>query len=198
MFWHHSLVIFKSNLIRRDVIFRTRRINNYLRRRVLSFVGWRFLFAGFTSWKQENFYIDSTIRTIPFLPNGIVLCFYGSLAFVTGLYLFFRIISSSGIGFNEYNRKDRQVHIFRWGFPGSMRRIEFTCLFSELESLYLESKNQIINLTDLNLYLLDKNQRKILLTPSDRLELRSPQEMEFFATNLAQFLKIPLIGNFLF
>jgi hypothetical protein len=94
-----------------------------------------------------------------------------------------------GKGFNEYDKKEEQIRIFRWEFPGKKRYFEFSCPFTNMETLYLESQRGTVKL---NLYLVLKEQRKILLTQLGSIEILSPTEIEYFSSNLARFLKIPL------
>ena len=99
-----------------------------------------------------------------------------------------------GNGFNEYDKEKSQIYVFRWGFPGKNRYIEFFYSFSDLEAIRLENKSQLqwIKPAKLSLYLLLKNGRKILLMRSND---QSTQPIEHLAGDLAQFLRIPLQGS---
>jgi hypothetical protein len=184
----------KKNRIRRDLIIGVRNFTDYFFRGTLLFIGLIFFFVGFSSWKQEPFLEIIDISEIQFIPQGLVICFYGLLAIILGLYLFLRRFWSVGSGFNEYNRIKEEVYIFRWGFPGKNRCLKFFYSFSELKALRLESKSNRSIPNNLNLYLLLKGQRKILLLPLNTINIRSPQEIEYFAADLARFLQIPLEG----
>jgi len=127
--------------------------------------------------------------SIQFLPQGIAICFYGSTRIILGVYLSLRRFWKTGSGFNEYDSSEKQIRIFRWGFPGKERCFKFFCSFSEIESLRLETQSSIIRS---NLYLVLKKQRKILLTQLGSMEFRSLQEVEYFSSNLARFLNVPL------
>jgi hypothetical protein len=184
----------EKNLVRRDLIIGIRTFTDYFFRRLLLFVGLLFFLVGFSSWKQEPFLEIMDISEIQFVPQGLVICFYGTLAFILGFYLFLRGFWSVGSGFNEYNKVIKQVYIFRWGFPGKNRRLKFFYSFSELAALRLERRSKLTIPNGLNLYLLLKGQRKILLLQLNTINIRSPQEIEYFAANLALFLQIPLEG----
>jgi hypothetical protein len=97
-----------------------------------------------------------------------------------------------GKGFNEYDRKEERVRIFRWGFPGKSRCFEFSCSFSDVEVLCLDRQNNIVRPS---LYLILKEKQKIFLTQLGSIEFRSFQEVEYFSSNLARFLKVPLKNN---
>jgi hypothetical protein len=193
---YRFLGISEENIVRRDLLFGASRFNNYLFRRILFIGGLRFFATGYSSWRQKSFFpfIDTT--EIKFLPQGITICFYGILAIRLGLYLFLRRFWAVGRGFNEYDKEKQQIRLFRWGFPGKNRRLEFFYPFLELEALRLENQGYLKNASSSGLYLLLKNKRKILLTQLDAEDIRSSQEMELFAAELARFLQIPLEGDF--
>lgn len=108
-----------------------------------------------------------------------------------GLYLSSKRFWIVGKGFNEYDKKEKQIRVFRWGFPGKKRYSEFSCSFADIKTLSLESENSIFKP---NLYLVLKEQIEIPLTQLGSRELYSSPEMEYFSATLARFLKIPL-GN---
>merc|ERR1711871_1388802 len=98
---------------------------------------------------------------IKFIPQGFIICFYGLLGLLLSLYLFLTSSLLVGRGFNEYNKEKKKIYIFRWGFPGKKRRMEFSYPFSELESIQLTNQKRLLNPNTLNLYRLLKGQRKI-------------------------------------
>jgi len=101
---------------------------------------------------------------------------------------------SIGTGFNEYNKKTQEINIFRWGFPGKNRRFKLSYSLSEIESLRLENQNYFLDNNNFSLYLLLNNKKKILLLQNNLL---TTQEIEYFSSELARFLKLPLKRNFL-
>ena len=104
-------------------------------------------------------------------------------------YLILSRFWTVGKGFNEYDRREKRICIFRWGFPGKDRCFEFSCSFSDVEFLCLENQNSMVKP---NLYLVLKEKRKIFLTQLGSIEVRSFQEVEYFSANLARFLKVQL------
>jgi hypothetical protein len=104
-------------------------------------------------------------------------------------YLILASFWAVGKGFNEYDKKERRVRIFRWGFPGKNRCFKFSCSFSDVESLCLENQD---NATNSNLYLILKEKRKLLLTQLGSTDFRSISEVECFSVTLARFLGVPL------
>jgi hypothetical protein len=180
-------MISKKSAVRRDLLFGSCCFINYLFSRALFFGGLVFFLVGFLSQKSITFY--NVRSNIQFFPQGLVICFYGSVRTRFGLYLILSRFWIVGKGFNEYDRREKRVCIFRWGFPGKDRCFEFSCSFSDVEFLCLESQNSMVNPS---LYLVLKEKRKILLTQLGSTEFRSFQEVEYFSANLARFLKVQL------
>jgi hypothetical protein len=146
-----------------------------------------FFFIGFLS--RNPFIFKSFVSYIQFFPQGIVICFYGIVRLLLGIYLVSSGYWIVGKGFNEYDTREKRIRIFRWGFPGENRCFDFSCSFSDVKSLCRENPNSIVNP---NLYLILKEDRKILLTQLGSIEFRSAQEVEHFSANLARFLIVPL------
>merc|ERR1711985_195935 len=105
-------------LIRRDVLFRVRRFNNYCFESILLIGGLIFFIVGVSSWTQKNIIPFIANEEIQFLPQGLAICFYGAIFFIAGIYLSWVGFFAVGSGFNEYNKVKKYVRIFRWGFPG--------------------------------------------------------------------------------
>lgn len=180
-------MICKKSVVRRDLLFGSCCFINYLVSRALFFGGIVFFFIGFFS--QESITFDNIKSNIQFFPQGLVICFYGSVRIRFGLYLILSRFWTVGKGFNEYDRREKRICIFRWGFPGKDRCFEFSCSFSDVEFLCLENQNSMVKP---NLYLVLKEKRKIFLTQLGSIEVRSFQEVEYFSANLARFLKVQL------
>lgn len=116
--------------------------------------------------------------------------FYGVLAIVLATYLWLVILWDVGGGYNEFNRDNRKVTIFRQGFPGNDRRVEIVYDFDEIQAIRIEIKE------GLNpkrvLYLKVRNKGQIPLTPVGQpLALA---DLENQGAELAQFLRVPLEG----
>ena len=188
----YFLSSYKKNIIRRDVLLGSRQISNYFFFRNLFFGGIVFFLIGFPNSRKSLLPRNIEIK---FLPQGIVICFYGRLAARFSLYRIIRRLLLVGRGVNEYNKKRGRVHILRWGFPNKIRRLEFSYLFSELESIRIERQEQLLQPIELNLYLLLKDQRKIILLKPNIENINSLKKIEQFSANLAKFLQIPLKGK---
>jgi hypothetical protein len=183
------MIPFKNSIVRRDVLLGSYRSINYFFRTVLLFVGLAFLLIGLASREHTVSWVATS--DIQFLPQGLLICFYGSGRVRLRIYLILRRFWSVGSGFNEYDKEKKQIRIFRWGFPGKNRRFELFYTFSETQRLYLENQSVLLGA---NLYLVLKEKRKILLTQIGSVNFRSFQEIEYFSTDLARFLQLPLEG----
>ena len=200
---HHFFLYYfrssKANIVRRDILLGSRQISNYFFFRVLFSGGTIFFLIGSPNFRKS--FLPRTIE-IKFLPQGIVICFYGRLAIRFSIYRLFRRFLLVGRGVNEYNKKKEKVYIFRWSFPNTIRRLEFSYLFSEVESIEIESRKQLLKPIDLKIFLLLKDQRKIILLKPNIENINSLKKIEQFSANLAKFLRVPLKGrlshNFLF
>jgi hypothetical protein len=154
--------------------------------------------TGFSRWLQKKLLPFIDITEIRFIPQGLAMFFYGSLAVRSSLYVFVGRSWSLGSGFNEYNKEEGKLHIFRLRFPGQNRRREFFYSFLEFKTLYLDRRSYLAGQVTIRLNLFLNKRRKICLTRLNAEEISSDQEIESFTSSLAKFLKIPLEGLGLF
>ena len=94
----------------------------------------------------------------------------------------------SGEGFNEFNKKDGIVRIFRWGFPGKNRRIDLFYLIRDINAIKVEFKQGFNPRRTISLSI--KNKRNIPLTRIG--QPLTVQEIEKQASELAKFLQVSL------
>ena len=77
--------------------------------------GLGFFITGLSSFSKTSVLPFVQFQTITFFPQGLVMSFYGVLGVLFSSYLWFTIICNIGSGFNEINKKERMVRVFRWG-----------------------------------------------------------------------------------
>jgi hypothetical protein len=118
------------------------------------------------------------------------MCFYGSLGLILGTYIWLIIIWNLGEGFNEFNLQIGQVRIFRWGFPGKNRQLDFQYPIDDVQGIRVEIKDGL-NPRRL-LYLKLKGNREIPLTRAG--QPISIQEMETQAVELSKLLQVSIEG----
>jgi hypothetical protein len=179
-----------SNLVLRQEILGARRFSNYFWATITTMGGVGFLLAGLSSYFQKNLLIVSDPSGLQFIPQGIALLFYGVAGSLLATYIWLTIFWNIGGGYNEFNRETNQVTIFRWGFPGKNRRIEFTCSLDEVQAIKAEIKEGLN--PKRALYLCTKQRRNIPLT---RVGEPIPiSDLENQGAELARFLTVPLEG----
>jgi hypothetical protein len=184
-------------LIRRYMIIGERRISNYWWACVISLGSLGFLLTGATSYFSSvvsplgiNQDIVLNTQMVPFFPQGLLMSFYGSLGILLSLYWWFLIFWNVGGGFNEFNKKDGFIRIFRWGYPGKNRKIDLTYSLKDIEAIKVELKQGLD--PQRTIYLRLKGNREIPLTGIGQpLTLK---DIEKQASELANFLQVSLEG----
>nr|ALO21495.1 hypothetical chloroplast RF4 [Lobochlamys culleus] len=133
---------------------------------------------------------DSVTNKIAFFPQGLLMSFYGSLGFLLSIYWWLLIFWNVGGGFNEFNKKEGFIRIFRWGYPGKNRRIDLSYSLKDVEAIRVELKQGLD--PQRTIYMRLKGKREIPLTGIGQpLTLK---EIEKQASELANFLQVTLEG----
>jgi Ycf4 len=189
----------KNNiLIRRYIIVGERRFSNYWWAIAVFLGSCGFLFTGIQSYLSTNANSVSpslleASSALPFFPQGLLMSFYGSLGFLLSIYWSLLIFWNVGGGFNEFNKKDGFVRIFRWGYPGKNRKIDLSYKIAEVEAIRVELKQGLDPQRTIYLCLkggTNKAKREIPLTGIGQpLTLK---EIEKQASELANFLQVSL------
>ena len=177
-----------QNEIRRDEIIGSRRFSNYFWSVVLFLGGIGFLLAGISSYLKINLLPFTNSTELVFIPQGLVMMFYGTLSFGISIYIATTVLLDIGGGYNEYNRIENLVKIVRKGFPGRNREILLTYPFSNIKYIGIKI-TEGLNPTR-SIYLCLKDDRKIPLTPVQ--EPTSISNLEEEAASLAKFLNLKL------
>jgi hypothetical protein len=174
--------------IQRYIVTGSRRLSNYFWAVVILFGSLGFLLTGLSSYLNHNILSFIHSENILFFPQGLVMCFYGILGLIFSIYLWLTIWWSIGGGFNEFNKKEGIIRIFRWGFPGKNRRIDLRYSLKDVEGIRVELKEGLS--PKRTIYLRVKGNRNIPLTRVGQpLTL---QELETQAAELAKFLQVDL------
>nr|YP_009629550.1 hypothetical chloroplast RF4 [Chlorococcum tatrense]AYQ94334.1 hypothetical chloroplast RF4 [Chlorococcum tatrense] len=189
-----------QNLIRRYIILGERRTSNYLWAFIVFLGSFGFLLTGLSSYYQLNLIAPSdgesisalfpTVKDLSFFPQGLLMSIYGSLGFLLSFYWGFNIFWNVGGGFNEFNKKEGKIRVFRWGYPGKNRRIDLSYSLKDVEAIKVELKQGLD--PQRTIYLKLKGKREIPLTGiGEPLTLK---EIEKQASELANFLQVSLEG----
>lgn len=189
----------KESLVRRYLIVGERRVSNYWWASVIFLGALGFLAAGISSYFAAhlgdsdptlNTLTDQQPQQIRFFPQGLLMCFYGSLGFLLSVYWWLLIFWNVGGGFNEFNKKDGFIRIFRWGYPGKNRKIDLYYTLKDVESIRVEFKQGLDS--QRTIYMKLKEKREIPLTGIG--QPLTINEIEKQASELANFLQVSLEG----
>jgi hypothetical protein len=181
----------EKKLILRETLQGSRHWSNYFWAVIISLGGLGFLIVGLSSFFEVNLiqFLDS--KNITFFPQGLVMCFYGIVGLLLGLYFWLIIILEIGKGYNEFNRKTGKMTIFRLGFPGKNRCLKLEYELNEIEAISIDVKDGINSRRAILIQV--KGGVKLPLTEID--EPLTLGEIEERATVLASFLQVPLMAG---
>ena len=179
-----------QNLTRRYIIIGERRLSNYWWSSIILLGSLSFLFTGISSYLGFSIIAIFGNTDITFFPQGLLMSFYGSLGFIVSIYWWLLIFWNVGGGFNEFNKKEGIIRIFRWGYPGKNRRIDLSYTLKDVEAIRVELQQGFDS--QRTIYLRLKNKREIPITGIGQpLTLK---EIEKQASDLANFLQVSLEG----
>jgi hypothetical protein len=174
--------------IRQDKIIGSRRISSYFWTFVLFVGGISFLLAGLSSYLKINLLPFANTSELVFIPQGVVMMFYGTLSLSISIYTFLTVLWDIGSGYNEYNKIENLVKIVRKGFPGKNREILLTYPLNNIRSIGIKI-SEGLNPKRI-IYLCLKDERQIPLTPVEQPS--SISNLEENAADLAKFLELKL------
>ena len=177
-----------SEQIRQDNIVGSRRFSNYFWGIFLSIGGLSFLLAGLSSYFKINFLPIANPTELVFIPQGLVMMFYGTLSLSLSIYISVTILWDIGSGYNEYNKIEKLVKIVRKGFPGKNRQVLLTYPLTSIQSIGIKISEGLN--PQRSIYLCLKDERKIPLMPVQQPD--SISNLEKQAADLAKFLDLKL------
>lgn len=154
---------------------------------IFVFFGSLYIFLiGFSTYLKDFLFTHISLFSvdISFFPQGLVMCFYGIIGIFLSFYLILNIILKIGSGFNEFNKKEKIIRIFRWGFPGKNRRLEFCYSIEDIKSI------KIFTTSRRTIYICLKGDIEIPLIRFG--QLNSIIELENQAITISRFLGVPL------
>nr|AER45500.1 ycf4 [Halocarpus kirkii] len=180
----------RSNQLLIEPIRGSRKISNFFWACILFSGSLGFLLVGISSYLGRNLIPLLSSQQILFVPQGIVMCFYGIAGLFISLYLWCTIMCNVGSGYNKFDKKEGIVYLFRWGFPGINRRISLQFPMRDIQAIKMEVKEGISPCRVI--YIQIKGQQELpLIRTEDNLTLR---EMEQKAAELARFLRVSIEG----
>jgi hypothetical protein len=164
----------------------SRRISNIFWAIAVSLGGFGFFLTGLSSFFGTNLLLVSDSSEISFLPQGIVLVFYGTVGSILGIFIALTAWWNVGSGFNEFNRKIKEIKLYRQGFPGKNRELVFTFPFDQVKSIKMRIKEGLNPKRQLLLCLIDG--REIPLTGIEQPVALNKIEDE--AITIAKYLNV--------
>jgi uncharacterized membrane protein YsdA (DUF1294 family) len=177
----------EGNSIKRDSIIGARRLENYVWSILLLIGGLGFILASCSSYFKINLLPFNRVVELNFVPQGVLMLFYGLLGLLFSGYILLTILWDVGGGYNEYDTNDEVVRIVRKGFPGENRNILLSYSLKEIKAIEVEIRDGLNPRRTIYLVTIDK--RKIPLTDVGQpLPLSIIEEK---AITIAKFLNIP-------
>ena len=198
----HSQKNREGNIIYyREEIEGTNISSNYIWFILLLIIGIGFFIAGISSYLNDMDLKNNGLNSfsnIKYLPQGILLVFYGTCSIFLSLLIFLLIKINLGAGKNIYDIENEVVHLSRKGFLYFNNNLKlkqkifyFSYPFSIISNLELEIKDGIN--PNRTIYLILKDTRRIPLNPKTKLE--NIYNIELKAIELAKILNIDLKFN---
>ena len=164
----------------------SRQLSNLFIALAVSLGGFGFFLTGLSSFFGTNLLFFSDSSEISFIPQGIVLLFYGTVGSILGIFLMLTVWWNVGSGYNEYNRDIQKVKLYRKGYPGKNKELLFIFSFEEIKSIKMRIKEGINPKRQLLLCLTDN--REIPLTGIE--EPVALNKIEDEAIEIAKYLNI--------
>ncbi len=174
----------------RQPVLGSRRLSNLFWAVVITLGGVGFLLAGISSYLNVNLLLFSDATQLVFIPQGIVMGFYGVAAILLATYLWLLMLWDIGGGYNAFDREAQKITIFRNGYPGKNRRVELSYGLDEAQSVKVEIREGLN--PKRALYLKVRQRGDIPLTRVGQPIALT--ELENQGAELARFLGVPLEG----
>nr|ARO91228.1 photosystem I assembly protein ycf4 [Rhodochaete parvula]ASK39687.1 photosystem I assembly protein Ycf4 [Rhodochaete parvula] len=171
-------------------IIGSRRISNYWWATTISIGGIGFLLSGLSSYFHQNLIPFTETTDLVFIPQGVLMTFYGTLGITVSIFLWLTIIWNVGAGYNEFNKEKGIITIFRFSFPGKNRKIILNYKLNNIQSIKINIQEGINPKREI--YLCTKDNRQIPLTQVD--QPKGLSEIETEAIELASFLGVIIEG----
>jgi len=117
----------------------SRSLSNLFWALAVSIGGLGFFLNGLSSYFKTDLIFSSSSQ-ISFIPQGIVLVFYGTVGLILGIFLWLTIWWDVGAGYNDYNRDLQEIKLYRKGFPGKNREVVLKFAFADVKSIKMRIK----------------------------------------------------------
>lgn len=95
-----------------------------------------FLIVGISSYLKFNIIPFLDASQIIFFPQGITMCFYGTLGLILSINQFIISFLKIGEGYNEFDKTKGKMTIFRKGFPGKNSDVNISYALKDIVRRY--------------------------------------------------------------
>ena len=164
----------------------SRRFSNYWWATTILLVCIVFVLSVLSSYYKINLIPFARPIDLLFIPQGIVMGFYGVLGICISIFLWLTIVWDVGSGYNKFDKSSGKIYISRKGFPGKNRQILLNYKIEDVQSVLIYIKEGLN--PKRQIYLKLKNEVEIPLTQVGQPLALS--EIENQAIELAQFLGV--------
>lgn len=179
-----------TDRVLRYSVLGARRFSNYWWATIVSLGGTGFFLASLSSYLQTNLLPFADPTSLIFIPQGVAMGFYGLAGITLASYLWVIIALDVGGGYNEFDKENNTVRIFRSGFFGKNRKIEIEHPLDNVQAIRVDIREGLN--PKRALYLRVKGRPDIPLT---RVGQPLPlSDLENQGAELARFLQVPLEG----
>jgi len=174
----------QAQLLEQSVVG-ARRLTNQLMAVVVSIGGTGFLLASSSSYLGRNLLPIGNPSSLVFVPQGLIMGFYGIAALLLALYLWVLLAINLGAGSNRFDKAAGVVTISRRGY---FKPISAEFPMTDVKAVKLEVRDGINPRRRISLRV--KDRRDISLTrvgqplPLDQLEREGAELARFLGVNL--------------
>jgi len=174
----------QAQLLEQSVVG-ARRLTNQLMAVVVSIGGTGFLLASSSSYLGRNLLPIGNPSSLVFVPQGLIMGFYGIAALLLALYLWILLAINLGAGSNRFDKAAGVVTISRRGY---FKPISAEFPMTDVKAVKLEVRDGINPRRRISLRV--KDRRDISLTrvgqplPLDQLEREGAELARFLGVNL--------------
>lgn len=171
-----------------DKVKGVRRLSNFVWSIFLTVGGFSFILSGLSCYLRKNLFLFTDTTSLLFIPQGIIMLFYGTISLLLGIYTILILVWNIGSGYNEYNKTENIIKIVRKGFPGKNEKILLTYPLSSVKAIGIKVSERLS--VTRNLYLCLGDERQIPL--AQVIQLDEISSLETKATELAEYLGLNL------
>ena len=179
-------------MLYKEKIVGARRISNFVWAIILGIGGFGFVFSSLECYLKKNIFPFFDTTSLNFIPQGIVMFFYGNVALILMGFIILLMYLDIGGGFNEIDSEKKVIRIIRKGFPGKNKKILLTYNFELIKALEIFIEDGLN--PKRNLFLCTKDDRKIPLYSND--QLLSIDLLENNANKISRILNVSIKTNF--